>query len=481
MSTLMLLGAGALGLLFLFAFFVATALRRVVSTNEVHIVQSAGKTTSYGKDTSNGNVYYQWPSFLPMLGVTRIILPVSVFDLDLVAYEAYDKGRLPFAVDVKAFFRITQSDVAAQRVASFDELHSQLTAIVQGAVRVILASNDIEEILQGRSTFGEQFTKEVAEQLKEWGVSTVKNIELMDIRDSKSSMVIKNIMSKKESHIEMESRTEVAKNKKTSSIAEIEAQKEVDLQGQSAKQEVGLRTTQNERQVALAQQEKTQAIKEQERLTKEKEMAVFSVQQVRTAEIVREVELVKAEQIKRTQVINAEGQRQTQLINAEAQKQTLTLVAEGQLESKRRESEGISLEGTARAEAEKAMQLAPVQAQITLAKEIGGNKEYQEYLVTIEKIHAAQAVGTEQAKALSNADIKVISNTGSPGEGLTGVMDLFSAKGGQQVGAMLEALSNTDQGAGLLNNVTKTLSSKAAAPSTSSLNGSGKSNGASTR
>lgn len=440
--TLPLIGAGIFSVVLLAAGFVAITLRRVVSTNEVHIVQSAGKTTSYGKDTSNGNVYYEWPSFLPVLGVTKIVLPVSVFDLDLSAYEAYDKGRLPFVVDVKAFFRITASDVAAQRVASFEELHNQLKAVVQGAVRTILASNEIEEIMQGRSKFGKEFTEEVDGQLASWGVATVKSIELMDIRDHKDSRVIANIMEKKKSHIEMESRTEVAKNKQAASIAEIEAQKEVDLKSQSAKQAVGLRTTQNEREVALAQQEKTQAIKEQEKLTKEKEMNVLSVESVRRAEIDKEVQVVAAEKIKQTSVISAEGV-----------KATAVLKAEGDLESKRRESEGITLEGTARADAEKAMQLAPVQAQITLAKEIGSNKEYQEYLITIRKVEAAQAVGTEQAKALTAADVKVITNSGSPTAGLTSVMDLFSSRGGTEVGAMLEALGQSETGQALLSKV----------------------------
>ena len=42
------------------------ALRRIVPTNQVHIVQRNNKTVSYGKDTANGNVYYEIPS-LPIL------------------------------------------------------------------------------------------------------------------------------------------------------------------------------------------------------------------------------------------------------------------------------------------------------------------------------------------------------------------------------------------------------------------------------
>ena len=190
MSLLPIAGGVVIAIVILVALF----LRRVVPTNEVHIVQSGKSTVSYGKDHNSGNTYYEWPSWIPVVGIVKIVLPVSVFDEDLESYEAYDKGRLPFVVDVKAFFRITDSNVAAQRVSSFDELRNQLRAILQGAVRTILASADIEEIMQGRSQFGEQFTKEVEAQLTNWGVSTVKNIELMDIRDSVSTHVIKNIM-----------------------------------------------------------------------------------------------------------------------------------------------------------------------------------------------------------------------------------------------------------------------------------------------
>lgn len=388
--------------------FWTLSLRRVVTTNEVHIVQSSKLTTSYGKDTNNGNTYYEWPSWLPVIGVTKIVLPVSVFDLDLNDYEAYDKGRLPFRVDIKSFFRISDSNLAAQRVASFAELQNQLKAIVQGAVRTILASNEIEAIMQGRATFGEQFTHEVAAQLTNWGVVAVKNIELMDIRDSQSSAVIHNIMEKKKSYIEMESRTEVASNMKTAQIAEIEAQRETDVKKQLALQQVGIQTANKDREVGIANEQSTQAIQEEQRVT----------------------------------------------INAEGEKAKAVLDAEGLLESKKRESEGIALEGNARAEAEKAMQLAPVQAQIVLAKEIGENVGYQQYLITVEQIKANQVVGVEQAKALEKADIKIIANSGDASSGIAKLGDMLTAKGGTSIGAMLEGLVQTETGKAVVDKFT---------------------------
>lgn len=396
-------------------------LRVVVPTNEVHIVQTGRNDLSYGKDTTNGNTYFNWPTWIPLLGIQRTIMPVSVFALDLDNYEAYDQGRLPFMIDVKAFFRIHNSSVAAQRVSSFAELEEQLEAIVQGAVRTVLATNDIEEIMQGRGKFGDEFTREVEEHLANWGVSPVKNIELMDIRDANGSDVIKNIMAKKKSQIDMESRIEVAKNTQLAEISEVDSQREIELQRQEASQQVGLRTVENERRVQMAKEERDQLVNEQQKLTKEKEMEVVRVQNVKSAEINRDIEL----------------------INADLGKQSAILDADGKLEATKKEAEGLRVKGEARASAEKSMLLAPVEAQTTLAREIGQNQGYQTYLVTIEQIKASQAVGMEQARAMANAEVKIIANSSSPSGGMNKVMDLFTSQGGQQIGAMIESFKNT--------------------------------------
>lgn len=444
------------------AFMVAITLRRVVSTNEVHIVQSANKTTSYGKDTANGNSYYEYPAALPFVGVTKIVLPVSVFDLDLANYEAYDKGRLPFVVDVKAFFRINDSNLAAARVASFNELHSQLQAVVQGAVRSILASNEIEEIMQGRSKFGHEFTQEVDGQLKEWGVATVKSIELMDIRDHKDSYVIKNIMEKKKSHIEMESRLEVAKNMKFAQIAEIEAKREVNLNEQEAQQQVGLRTVAAQQSVAMAEESKKQTVIEQTKLTTEREMEVVRIKTTKAADINKEVALTVANQQKEVALLDANKAKETGIIKADLDLQVRTRNAEGEAIEKTKNAEadldvkvknaaGMQAEGLAKAKAEEALLLAPVNAQTTLAKEIGSNKEYQYYLLSVERIKADQTVGVAQAEAMANAEVKIIANTGNATSGLKSAMDIFTSQGGTQVGAMLEGLSNTDAGKAVIN------------------------------
>jgi flotillin len=158
-TSLILAAIGAVvALIAVILFFWIIALRRVVPVNEVHIVQTRKDTVSYGKGFAS-NTYYEWPSRLPLIGLTRVTLPVSNFSIDLPDYAAYDKERVPFLVHVMAFFRISDSNTAAQRVASFEELKEQLTAIVQGSVRTVLAAHEIDQIMLDRSRFGEAFTK----------------------------------------------------------------------------------------------------------------------------------------------------------------------------------------------------------------------------------------------------------------------------------------------------------------------------------
>ncbi len=446
-----------LGLIIAFVGFVlfiwAMRLRRVVPVNEVHIIQSRKSTVSYGKGFDS-NSYYEWPSRIPVIGLTKVMLPVSNFAIDLPDYAAYDKERVPFIVHVMAFFRISDSNTAAQRVASFEELQEQLTAIVQGAVRTVLAGHEIDQIMLDRSRFGEAFTKEVQPQLGSWGVEAIKNIELMDIRDAKDSDVIHNIMAKRTSGIERESRLVVADNTRQAEMAEIAAKREIEMARQLAAEQVGLRTAEKDQKVGVANEQASQLVKVQQRETAAKEMDVVQVKNVRGAEISREVAVISAAQAKEVAIVQAEATKQVAIVSAEGTKQQTVLTAEGQLEAARRNAEGISVEGHAKGSAETAILMAPVDAQIKLAEKIGSDKGYQDYLLGVRNIEAGQAVGVAQAEALRTANVKVIANAGTPGKGLASVMDLFSAGGGTAVASMLEALAQSDEGRKMLEKFT---------------------------
>jgi flotillin len=445
------------------AMFLAFIWRRVVPTNMVHIVQSSKKTVSYGRGRADGNTYYAIPSFIPIFGVTVTHFPESIFDISLRDYEAYDTGRLPFVVDIKAFFRIADSQIAAQRVANFTELQGQLMGVLQGAVRGILGNNKLENIMQDRSNLGEMFTKEVNDQLQEWGVTTAKMIEFMDIRDSNGSQVIQNMMAKEKSRIEKESRVTVADNIREAEMKEIEAKREIALTRTQAEQQVGIREAEAAKEVGIAKEKSNQEVQTEAKITTEKVMEVQKVQNVKQAEIERDVAAVKAEQDKQVQVVNAQATKESQIIKADAEKESTVRIADGNLQATLKQAEGIQAEGLAKAEAEKAILLAPVNAQLTLAKEIGENQSYQAYLIEVRKVEATEAVGKEMALAMREADLKVIANSGSVQNGVASLGDIFTPAGGTSIAGMLEALGQTDQGKALIAGVTSKLGGTPAA------------------
>jgi flotillin len=393
--------------------FKILSLRRIFPTNVVHIVQRGTQTVSYGVGKTS-NVYYEFPSWLPKIGVEVRELPVSNFDIDLFEYSAYDKDRVPFVVDVKAFFHISDTNIAAAKVESYQELKKQLENVVQGAVRSILAKSKLEEIMEERSIFGLQFTEAVNADLENWGVASIKNIELMDVRDATGSKVIHQIMAKRMSAIDMESRTEVALNNRKAEQAELEAQKNIAVTrsetqkaageaNAKSQQAIGIANAEATKKAGIAEQNSISDIAEAERATRLQQMEVIKVAEIKQAEIDKEREIIEAEKRKRTVAISAEADKFKVETDAEAHLAAKRKEAEGVQAVGEAEAKVIAAKGNSEAEAEKANQLASVTAQTELAKEIGENQPYQDYLIRVKNVDKDEVVEVAKAEAMARA------------------------------------------------------------------------------
>jgi flotillin len=405
------------------AFIIAALYRTVVPTNMVHIVNTSKGRRVYGKDSEYGNTYYAFPSWIPKIGVSVTEFPISNFGVALQRYAAYDDKRLPFLADIQAFFVMEDADIVSQRVSDFTELKHHLTQIVSGAVRKVCAGLPIEDILKSRSLLSKDFETEVIDQLKAWGVKPVNSIEFMNIQDAENSKVIQDIQKKEESRIDRESRVVQAENAKQAQTKEIETQRQLELQRQEAAQHIGTRTAEKDQAIGIAKEQSNQAVAEQSKITAERNMEVRQVEETRRAEIDKSVAITLANQTKETQVINAEADKQKQVLDSEAKLKQDQLQAEGALAIQRANAEGIKAVGEANAESERLSQMALVDPQIILAKEIGSSEGYQNYLISVKQIEVNGEVGKAQAEALKNADIQIITGPGADlGKSLGGVL-----------------------------------------------------------
>lgn len=425
---------------FVCAVLLAVLFRKVVPTDKVHIVQSKKKTVAYGSSLPSGNVYYLFPSWMPVIGVTSRRLPVSNFTISLENYEAYDKGKVPFNVDVKAFFRVENPEIAARRIESFGALKDQLLDILRGAIRSILASSEIIEIMEQRTEFGEKFSKEVDGQLEEWGVASVKNVELMDVRDAMGTEVISNIMEKKKSRIEKDSRIEVAENMKEAEIKEIEAKREATLKKQEAEKQIWQKEAEKNKMIWIADEKTNQSIQEEKKETTTKEMEVKRISDTKQAEIEKQVQIVKSEEEAKKLEIEADGKR----------KATIT-IAMGDKESQLKKAEGNYAVWSNEAKVIQEKETAKVAGDIELAKSIAELKEYMEYLLGIKQVEANQTIWEAQAVALEKADLKLVSTGNDGGKDINGLLDMLSPKWWAKFGSMIDAFKKTSEGSKLLN------------------------------
>src|SRR5262249_56359339 len=110
------------------------------------------------------------------------------------------------------------------------------------------------------------------------------------------------------------------------------------------------------------------------------------------AEIGRNVETVEADRDREGASVAAERDKQVVVTKADGQKQQVTTIAEGDLAAAKLTAQGIQAKGEAEGAAETARQMATVNPQITLAKEIGENEGYQSYLIQVKQVEATPNV-----------------------------------------------------------------------------------------
>lgn len=454
---------------FLFVFYLITQLRKVVPTNEAHVVQKWKKSVSYGKDSEWWNVYLAWPSWVPIVWVAVQKLPLSIFALQLTDYKAYDIWKVPFQVDITAFFEIKNPELAAQKVYSIEELRDQLNETLKWVVRKILASKDIVEIMESRIEIKKQFYEEIWDAVKSWWID-LKNVEFMDIKDSEDSEVVTNIMLKKKSLIEAESRQEVAFNQRNAEIAEENARAEArsaaakakstaDIISSDAEREANLKKidndklTQNQeidkdRILAIQKEEARQKLYEAEKETKSKELAIKQLEAEKNAEISKNIELIKADEQKQKTIIDTQASKEKMELEAQAEKIKIELKAQAEktrveLES---EAEKIKIEFIWLAKAKEIDYIGTAQARSKKQMAESLNMFTQGSIDFMKKeleVKLSEIVDLEKAKALWKADIKVISTGENGWEWIKNFMDLFTARWWANIWAMIESAKNT--------------------------------------
>ncbi len=400
----------------------ALSLKRIVPPKYADVVTGSKGAKVYSVDpevagtTEPQTVYYEWPAWIPRIGVTVRRMPMTIIEVPIKHYKTFAKGNARFVADVSVYCKVFNVLEAAKRFPgkTLEDFIEGIKEIVVSAVRITTANFTVEEVIAHREKVADRIELEIKDDFEKWGVQ-LTNVAIIDIKDPDdeegSSTVVHDISAKKEAEINSISRKEIAQKMREAEIVEAENREKAETRKLEADEKIGVRDQAKEQQIAKEQQ-KAQA----------EAMEVKRVQQVEQARI--EAEAMKE---------RAEGSRKAKILQAEGEKKKLEMEGQGK-------AVAVEAEGTAEAEVIKQKGLSKAMA---LDKLADAQKKQQEFAEVIRRIEMEEKVRMETAIALQKADMKFIS-AGSPKT----LMDLLSPEGGLSAGAgigtLLMGLQETD-------------------------------------
>ena len=392
---------GGLAILALWLGFSLPRQRRVVARDEAHVVIKRTKVVVYSgtPDISgySGSTYYYFPSWVPTLGMDVTEVPLSVLELRVPEMVTFAARNARFTLTASVFVRVTDPLKSAQRWPGrhVDEFVSGVKELMENAIRNTTTAFAAEDIIEKKDEIASKLQHALSADMDEYGC-IITNVGIVDITDAPGNTVISDIARKREAEINSESRQIVAVKEREARVVEAENRQAAEMRESAAAEAIGVRDREKEERVYVSQQKVAQ-----------EEMEVQKIRQVRAAEIERDAAIERAQ-----------GERQAVILRREA------------------EAEGTKAVGLAEAEVTRNKGLAEAEA---IAKRVEALNCLQEEGQTFRTIEKDERVGMELAKALQQADLKLVST----GE-IDRFLDLFSADGGARLGAFLASLRQVE-------------------------------------
>ena len=363
---------------------------RVVPANFAHVVVRRGGVHVYssvpGQATSGKAAYFQIPKSLPYIGVRVHAMPLSMLEINVTDFLAFDRDRVRFECDIVAYMVVEDPLKAAKRFPfGLNELKDQVFKIIKATTRDTTTKLTIREIINDRPAIARRVNEYLEPEVVKWGMQ-LQALELVNLQDTKdaSSTAIHDISSIAEVQINSEARQKNAEQVKQARLKEAEAE-----------QAAATRELERDEMVGVRAQKRDQLIAAEQRDAQEEKMKVIRVEQVRQAEITRDAAIEQAEGDKQATIRRREG-----------------------------EAEGVRAVGYAEADAK--------------SKLADALKKINEAALDVRRIEKDEKIGVTAAQALQKADIKFI-NAGKA----TSLLDLFTPSGGANIGGMLSGLQAT--------------------------------------
>ncbi|MEE6281480.1 flotillin family protein [Georgenia sunbinii] len=375
--------------------------------------------------------------------VTKISLEQRQIALTV---EGVDNNFIKVAVRASVSFKV-RGDVdgvlrAAQRFTSQQaKLEQPLQQALEGALRPVLASMPVEDIIKKRDELQREVFASIKPDLHQQGF----HIDLVNLSDisTPDSDYLDNLGRAQAADARRVAEVREAQARLASESAQLAAQEEIaERQRDLALKQAGIKA-QTDKANAEAEASGQRARAEQERLVATEERSALE-EKAKVAEQQLDIDIRKpADAAAYAAAKEAEGERDARKAEAEADAYKRTTLAQAELEAQRNEAESITALGQARAEAARAEGLATAEstkAQAEALAQQGTSVILQQLVGQLPEVMRAAAepvgnidnltvVGTDGAGAVSKIAGSVLGEGAATIKALTGI-DLAAALAG---------------------------------------------------
>ena len=190
---------------------------------------------------------------------------------------------------------------AAMRFLSADkgEIQGQIKTILDGSIRLVIASMSVEELNSDREAFKIKVNENLSNELAKVGFE-ITNINIQEITDEQD--IIKNLSKKKETDARAQAEADIAEKEKDGEIRKAKIRKEKEIQ---------VATADKDRETTVAQTKQEQSVRVAE-IEKERETQIADTQKQ------KEIQLAEIEKDKQTGIADQEAEQEANVANAEA-------------------------------------------------------------------------------------------------------------------------------------------------------------------
>ncbi|MGI5861457.1 MAG: flotillin family protein [Myxococcales bacterium] len=436
---------GALAGAFVLTVFVILASRyRKVGPNEALVISGGSR----GFRIIRGGGTFVWP----VIEVAET-MSLDVMTIHVHTPAVYTARGVPVMADGIAQIKIDSSSESTLAIAaeqflerSQDDVMKVALQTVEGHLRAILGTMEVEDIYRDREKFAQKVQEVSASDLRNMGLKIV-SFTLRDIKDDQGYLdalgkprlaEVKREAAVKESRALAEAQIAQAEANRDSAIKSAQAKKEGDVERLKAEAEIALATRDYELKRAEYQASVNQRKAEADlaydlqrfktgQLVKKEEVAVLAIEKEQQIAVQEKEILRKEKELEATVQKPADAKRYATQVEADAERYKLVAEAAGRADAAkaqglaeaeviaatgRAEAEAIRLKGQAEAEVIKAKGLAEAEA---MKKKAESYREYGAAAVTEMFTHMLPELAKAVAEPLAKTEKIVMVSNGEHG------------------------------------------------------------------